>query len=253
MKTQTANPLQNHHYSEKDINLITSNRQHRQKNQIRHRRMTIKPSYSAKQQAKNIIVETARAQNPQTTTQLIKLVQQKTGYSEEHIKSLLLELEDEDKLRFTKNSTPLPINLRAFVFSRSASWYWITVAISMATAVSVFAISENSPIVYLRSALGIVFVLFLPGYAFIKMLFPSALPIATTSQELDGIERVSLSIGMSLALTPIIGLILNYTPWGIRLAPITLSLLALTTVFATVAVIREQQTKTNRAQTSNST
>ena len=36
---------------------------------------------------------------------------------------------------------------------------------------------------------------------------------------------------------------LNYTPWGIRLAPITLSLLALTIVFATVAVLREYQAK----------
>lgn len=38
---------------------------------------------------------------------------------------------------------------------------------------------------------------------------------------------------------------LNYTPWGIRLAPITFSLLALTAVFATVGLIREYQTKTN--------
>jgi uncharacterized membrane protein len=48
---------------------------------------------------------------------------------------------------------------------------------------------------------------------------------------------------MSLALTPIVGLILNYTPWGIRLTPIVLSLLALTIVFATAAIIRGNQAK----------
>jgi uncharacterized membrane protein len=48
---------------------------------------------------------------------------------------------------------------------------------------------------------------------------------------------------MSLALTPIVGLILNYTPWGIRLTPIVLSLLALTIVFATAAIIREHKAK----------
>jgi uncharacterized membrane protein len=48
---------------------------------------------------------------------------------------------------------------------------------------------------------------------------------------------------MSIALVPIIGLLLNYTPWGIRLTPIILSLLALTIVFATAAVIREYQIK----------
>ena len=44
---------------------------------------------------------------------------------------------------------------------------------------------------------------------------------------------------MSLALVPITGLLLNYTPWGIRTTPITLSLLALTTAFAIAAIIRE--------------
>jgi uncharacterized membrane protein len=49
---------------------------------------------------------------------------------------------------------------------------------------------------------------------------------------------------MSIALVPIVGLILNYTPWGIRLTPITISLLALTLVFATMAVVREYLAKT---------
>jgi len=66
---------------------------------------------------------------------------------------------------------------------------------------------------------------------FIKALFPT--------KELDNIERATLSIGMSLALVPITGLLLNYTPWGIRATPVTLSLLALTTTFATAAVTRE--------------
>jgi uncharacterized membrane protein len=39
---------------------------------------------------------------------------------------------------------------------------------------------------------------------------------------------------------------LNYTPWGITLPPITLSLLALTTAFATAAMLREHQTRTQQ-------
>jgi uncharacterized membrane protein len=46
---------------------------------------------------------------------------------------------------------------------------------------------------------------------------------------------------MSIALVPIIGLLLNYTPWGIRLTPIVLSLTALTIIFATAAIVREHQ------------
>ncbi|MHB8987039.1 MAG: DUF1616 domain-containing protein [Eubacteriales bacterium] len=45
------------------------------------------------------------------------------------------------------------------------------------------------------------------------------------SRRRDGIERVALSFGLSIAVVPLVGLILNYTPWGIRLAPILASLL----------------------------
>ena len=69
------------------------------------------------------------------------------------------------------------------------------------------------------------------------------MPVKTTSENMDTIEHIALSFGMSLALVLIVGLILNYTPWGIRLTPITLSLLVLTIVFVTVAVLRENQPK----------
>jgi uncharacterized membrane protein len=124
------------------------------------------------------------------------------------------------------------------------TWYWTTIALAITTAIAVFTIPDTAyPIVYLRSTLGIIFVLFLPGFALIKALFPAKVPIKSSSENMDTIERVALSFGMSLALAPIAGLKLNYTPWGIRLTPITLSLLALTIVFATAAVLREYQAK----------
>jgi len=58
------------------------------------------------------------------------------------------------------------------------------------------------------------------------------------SKELDNIERLALSVGLSLAVVPLAGLLSNYTPWGIRTAPVTFSLLALTLVFASAAVVR---------------
>jgi len=50
---------------------------------------------------------------------------------------------------------------------------------------------------------------------------------------------------MSIALIMITGLLLNYTPWGIRPTPITLSLLTLTIIFAIVAANREYHTNIN--------
>ena len=60
-------------------------------------------------------------------------------------------------------------------------------------------------------------------------------------KQAEKIERVALNIGISLTLTLIIGLFLNYTPWGIQLVPIVFSLLIVTLIFATVAEVREYQ------------
>jgi uncharacterized membrane protein len=69
----------------------------------------------------------------------------------------------------------------------------------------------------LRIILGIPFIVFFPGYTLVAALFPR-------KADIGGIERLALSFGLSIALTPLIGLILNYTPWGIRLYPILVAL-----------------------------
>jgi uncharacterized membrane protein len=68
----------------------------------------------------------------------------------------------------------------------------------------------------LRLILGVAFVLFAPGYALQAALFPRA-------SDLDGPERLALSLGLSVCLVPVIFLILDRLPWGISLWPIVVS------------------------------
>jgi hypothetical protein len=205
-----------------------------------------------KPQLKKTILETVKKEKPQNTQQLIHFMQQRYGIQPEETAKLLIELENENLMEFTKPQPSTPTSLRAYLNSRSAAWFWITITLATATTITVFTVPETAyPLAYVRNVLGTIFVLFLPGYTFIKMLFPQKLPIPTSSENLDNIERIALSLGMSLAIVPIIGLILNYTPWGIRLTPIVLSLFILTLVSATIAVAREHQTinvKSNMAK-----
>ena len=69
----------------------------------------------------------------------------------------------------------------------------------------------------LRVVPAIAFVLFLPGYLATSALFPR-------TGDLSGPERLALSLGLSMAIVPLVGLALNFTPWGIRLEPIVVSL-----------------------------
>ena len=87
---------------------------------------------------------------------------------------------------------------------------------------------------FIRTILGVLLVLFIPGYSLISALFPRM-------YDLDGIERAALSFGLSIAVTPLIGLALNYTPWGIRLDPILLSLTYFTLIMVVVAFLRRQR------------
>lgn len=96
-----------------------------------------------------------------------------------------------------------------------------------------------------RVVLGVAFVLFVPGYALIAALFPEAGTAPTeesdeglTERGIDEIERAALSFGLSIAVVPLIGLALNFTPWGITLVPIMVGLSAFTGACLAVAAIR---------------
>ena len=187
------------------------------------------------------IMQVVKNEHPKTVKQLVELVHQKHPLPQQEIIEHILDLQNQGKLTFKEDATFIPLTLKSHLSSSHSYWYWTIITLALATTASVFTISENAyPIVYARYLLGSIFVLLLPGYSLIKALFPT--------KELDNIERISLSIGMSLALVLITGLLLNYTPWEIRTTPVTLSLLALTTIFATAAIIREQQAKLKENQ-----
>ena len=82
-----------------------------------------------------------------------------------------------------------------------------------------------------RIVVGLVFVLFSPGYAMITALFPMKAPLGT-------VERIALSFGLSIAVVPLIVFILNYTPWGIRLNPIIFCITLFIVITSLVALYR---------------
>ena len=76
--------------------------------------------------------------------------------------------------------------------------------------------------------------LFLPGYSLIAALFPR-------KGDLDAIERIALSFRLSIAITPLLGLALNYTPFGIRLLPVLIVLSVFTISLAMGAYARRNR------------
>jgi len=142
------------------------------------------------------------------------------------------------------------------------------VGLTLCAVVAVFVPWVNET--PLRIIVGLPFVLFLPGYAFIAALFPEAgeSPVSVDEDDsaidrsggsdiedgeiettsaimdsddrsgIDGIERVALAFGTSIAIVPLLGLGLNFTPWGIRLTPIMITVAGFTLGATAVAARR---------------
>jgi len=77
-------------------------------------------------------------------------------------------------------------------------------------------------------------VLFTPGYALVAALFPSG-------KEIDWVERVALSVGLSIAVVPLLGLVLNFTPFGIRFPSVVATVVAFTCLLGLVAYFRRMR------------
>jgi len=181
---------------------------------------------------KEFITQRVKAENPHTVRDLFEIVSKKrsTLAEDEFIQSIK-ELKESGTLEL-ELPTPKFDSYLAYLKLRSENtWFHLVVSASLATILAIYILPSTYPIVIFRWILGCAFVLFLPGYATVQALFAGR-------RELDDTERFALSVGLSLAITPLIGLLLNYTPWGIRLDPIALSLSIYTLAIATVGTIR---------------
>lgn len=111
-------------------------------------------------------------------------------------------------------------------------WFWTIIVLVSLTLIIIYITSILPQLIALRYFLGTLYVLYLPGYVLVEALYPE-------ERDLKPLERLALSIGLSLAIVPLIGLILNYTPWGIRLGPVLVSLAIYTFGISIVALIRK--------------
>ena len=93
-----------------------------------------------------------------------------------------------------------------------------------------FVLVEPFNTTLLRIPFSLIILLFLPGYALIAAMFPKM-------SELSGIERFTLSIGLSIAITVFDGFAISVTPYLFRPTPLILTLSAITLFLLLLTVI----------------
>lgn len=136
-----------------------------------------------------------------------------------------------------KLQTDRPIDLAALL------------ALTVLAVAAALVLPEGSA---LRVALALPFLLLAPGYALVAALFPErggtyqvargeeGERVEEVSKGLDPLERAALSLGLSIAVVPLLGLALNFTPWGIRLVPILVATASFILAASSVAFARRR-------------
>lgn len=116
-----------------------------------------------------------------------------------------------------------------------------------ATVAAVAPVVSDSP---LRFVLGLVYILFAPGYVLTAILFPRRSdPVSYENEGLlgpvdrnfTGLERGTLSVGLSIAIVALLGLILDASPFPLALTPLLLVLGGFTVLGAALATRRRLQ------------
>lgn len=149
---------------------------------------------------------------------------------------LIIQVVDKSKPKTTSD------RLRLYTNSKDALWYWITIVTSTLSAAAVFFLpAQFYPWAFIRQILGILLVLWFPGYSIMKATLLVQAFFKSWSKTEITIAKICLSLCMSLAITSLITLFLNYMPWGIQSYTVTLGLLGFTVLVSTVALAREHR------------
>ena len=181
---------------------------------------------------RDVVRNTIRSEHPKTVAELAQLVSADGTVYEDEFMAALKEAVSEGGIELKQTSYNLESALDYLFTITISGWFWATMILAVSAILSVAFVPDAFPVNVIRWVLGSVFVLYLPGYTLIQFLF-------SEKKELDSLERFALSMGLSLAVVPLIGLILNYLPWGIRLEPITISLSLFVVSFAILAAARK--------------
>jgi len=118
---------------------------------------------------------------------------------------------------------------------KSTRWLAIVLLFTVLTLLATYLI-QSEPLIYIRYALSFVFIVFLPGYCLVNILFLG-------KNRVDIIESLVLSIALSFGLAGLTGLFLGLSPVGINFQSITVSLGVIVVTLSMIAFVRKSKEK----------
>ena len=184
----------------------------------------------------SVILDLLETENPENVEQLVHLVQNQVDASLDEIKTEIKKLHKKGLISL-EAPTRKKLNFVEFLSEKQNQWFWVILAVSLLAFASIVFIPESMGVIsYIRYLFAFVLVAFLPGYCLTKTLFPK-------QSTLDQIERITFSIGLSFALTTLMGLFLSFSSLGLTLTTTLPTLTVIVVVLALLAILRTYKTQ----------
>ena len=180
---------------------------------------------------RDLIARLIGEHKPGTVGQLSALIKAEGAFDEETFVETVRGMVRNGSLKLERPKYPIRSFLDYLFTLGVSSWFWTTMAVTALAAALALTPTGLFPLDVLRWGFGSVFLLFLPGYSSLQLIFPK-------EQEIRKSQRYIFSIPVSLAILIILGLVLNYSGAGIRLATLLESIGSVTVVFAVAAAFR---------------
>ncbi|HKM51501.1 MAG TPA: DUF1616 domain-containing protein [Candidatus Bathyarchaeia archaeon] len=178
---------------------------------------------------REVVENTLRSRHPATVQQLAQIVTTESDLSEQDVVQIVKEMARDGTLVLEEPLRVLASPWDYFLIPTLSLWFWTAFVATVLAVNIVLFIPNFFPVVAIRWLSGSILLLFLPGYASLRLLFPVGK---------GSLEQFILSIGLSLAIVPLIGLALTHTPWGIGLVPVTGCIAVFTIALLTAATWR---------------
>lgn len=144
------------------------------------------------------------------------------------IRRILLSLQSKNIIKLKE---PLFVgSFKDFILDKYASIkFWLVIAFVSLTLSVVYFIPPIEHYLHIRWFIGSIFIFFIPGYSFTNMLFRGVtFPL-----------KIVLSIALSIILTALIGVSLNYTMIGVKLTPLLVILSTISVSMASIGIYKE--------------
>ena len=189
---------------------------------------------------RELILETLRSRRFSTVQGVVNALKT-AGVPEDTTLKMIRDLAREGKVLLnlpgtSEEAVMTPVSSVWRYLGSTLAWdLWLTLFLLILGLITTLGIPVDLfPLVIARWVFGGLLLVFVPGFAFIRALFPF-------ERYIDQWERIALSCGLSIALAVLVAFGLNFTPWGITLVPTAAILAGITVVCILIATLRRSR------------